>query len=544
MLKGMNKDNSVFAFHRQDIVCVLCASIVSLTMNLYPDDIPVNAGVWIRIILGTVIHFYLLKFGFGFLYKTSLQNVQLAWDKKAFQKRFIILCIIFLMPLIIYYPGVNGWDTEYQLIDLFDGTQVMHRDSWGDYYVTYTLSDHMNLFDTFLFGGFVKLGMIIGNASFGVFLYCVLQAVLFSAVCSLTIGKLMEWGANRRVVIICFLFYALSPFIWMYSINMIKDSINAALFVLYFIKYIEILRKKEKAGWGILILTLLVCLTKKTGIIIIVPSNIILTITLWKNGERRFSSFAITFTPILLISVLLQKVIYPMFDIYQDGLQEMFAFSFQQIARVVKYAPDSFSTLDGAVIDKILDYRSIAALYDYNLVDGVKDTFRPMSTSSDFMKFIELWLKQGIAYPLMYVKSLIGTNGGFFSPTHKINIYTIFNDWGNLGISVQMWASKARVAFFEFYNMLTDIPVLGVLFQIFFYSWILVCFTAWKAVKDRSKRLFLCFIPVYISVITFLLSPDVNARYALHIIMVSPIMYSIGKFSVEENKKEIVEGTC
>lgn len=522
---------------KQDIISLICAIVISVSMNLYPDDIAVDVVLILRIAIGIGLHFFLLRFGFGFLDRFSkVDGKARSLGKKNVFACFVILSIVFLAPLIIYYPGVNGWDTEYQLVDLFDGTQMMHKEAWGDYYVPYTLSDHMNLFVTLLFGAFVKFGMLLGDATIGVFIYCILQALFFAYVCTYLLIKLSEWGVNRKFVTIAFLFYALLPFIWMYSINMIKDSVNAAIFVLYFLLFIGIIRGEQEIGARLFVLSLLVCLTKKTGIIIVIPSNLALAFLKWKEKHFKFKDLIISISPFLIIGVLLHRIIYPMLNVYQDGLQETIAFMFQQIARTAKYAPNSFTTQDAEIINRVIDFEKLPVIYDYHLVDSVKDTFRPTASIIEIANFIGLWVKNAFHHPLIYVRSLIGTNGGFFSPTHRINIYTIFNDWGNLGISYHPWASNARVAFYEIYEHISMFPLINILFQTYLYSWVIVCFSMWRAIREKSKRLVMAFVPAYVSVITFVLSPDVNSRYALHIIMIAPVIVCLCSSIVREKQ--------
>ena len=212
-----------------DIIILLCSCVISITTNLYPQDMTLSIQSVLQIFFGIIIHFFILKICFRFLEHITVCSIDSKVDFKIKLRCYVLLACIFLLPLIIYYPGVNGWDTEYQLVDFFDGTQVMHRESWGGYYVPYTLSDHMNLFDTLLFGFFVKHGMLLGDATIGVFVYCVLQALFFAYVCTCLLIKLSEWGVNRKIVTISFFFYALLPFIWMYSINMIKATYNNKL---------------------------------------------------------------------------------------------------------------------------------------------------------------------------------------------------------------------------------------------------------------------------------------------------------------------------
>ena len=126
-----------------------------------------------------------------------------------------------------------------------------------------------------------------------------------------------------------------------------------------------------------------------------------------------------------------------------------------------------------------------------------------------------------------YVKSLIGTNGGFFSPTDDIGIYTTWNDWGNLGIRQPEWLSEARDAFVKLYNCISRIPIIDLSYKVYFYSWIIPCFAVWKAIKQKSVEMGIFLSPVLLVIVTLFLSPIVISRYALNIIMIAPLLICI-----------------
>ena len=214
---------------------------------------------------------------------------------------------------------------------------------------------------------------------------------------------------------------------------------------------------------------------------------------------------------------------------YQDRLQETFAFSFQQIIRVMKYHEASFSEAEKEVVDRIIDYNLAKEKYDFYLVDGVKDTFRPQANTQDLLNFYRLWFKKLIEFPMDYIHSIIGTCGGLFSSTHKININTEFNDWGNLGVTMLKngFNTKFQEVFLQVYRWISDVPIINVIFQTYFYSWILGCFLFWKSIYKRNKKLLLVCLPIFFSVVTLILSPKVDARYALQLIMIAPLMFSL-----------------
>ena len=69
------------------------------------------------------------------------------------------------------------------------------------------------------------------------------------------------------------------------------------------------------------------------------------------------------------------------------GKQEALSVCFQQTARYVKYHGDEVTQEEEEAIKKVLNYKDIGNLYDPNLSDPVKKTFKTESTSEDLKNY-------------------------------------------------------------------------------------------------------------------------------------------------------------
>ena len=115
--------------------------------------------------------------------------------------------------------------------------------------------------------------------------------------------------------------------------------------------------------------TLLVCLTKKTGVYIVLPALMLVAVMYRKNGVSH------ALVPFVLASVAMFVVvpsIIASFGMTSGGKQEMLAVPLSQTARVVADHGDDVTAEERASIDALLGYDNLAQRYDPLNADSVK----------------------------------------------------------------------------------------------------------------------------------------------------------------------------
>lgn len=257
-------------------------SILGINITKYNDffnpDSPLASGIcFLLVILIFTFGIYFLSercFNFGHILDFSdNRRVGIIWATT-------LIFILNMIMLIAYYPGTGSWDTSYQLEDFFDGTITKGYVEGGGMMLTANLNDHHPVLTTVIFAAFVIFGRWIGNEKFGVFLYSVIQVVLYLVVYTEVLrfnrkkGRVAEW--------ITIVFYMTNLFLSYYAIMMLKDSLFTVLFLLYYLSYIKLydcesdLPKKYEILF--LCLSVIIPLTKKTGIYLIILSNLVMLI--------------------------------------------------------------------------------------------------------------------------------------------------------------------------------------------------------------------------------------------------------------------------
>ena len=438
-------------------------------------------------------------------------------------------CFILNIPyIIIFYPGTCNWDTINQLTDFFTGKDPMSY-SWipGQETVSCFLNDHHPVFDTLIYSAFIGIGKSIGNINTGMFLFTVVQVALMSLCLGIMVCYLSRLDVPVLYRQLALLFVSLMPCLCVFNITMIKDTTYSLIFILYLMVYIDIVRRGADRKILILftVLCLLLCLTKKTGVYLVVLSGLPLLLSSSLKGKR-LNMLIPVLLPAVTMFILLPKIVFPLADIYPGGKQEMMSTFIQQTARVVVDHGDELSSEEKDIIDKIVDYDLISENYNISSSDNVKNTYRFGATGEERSDYMKLWASLAIRYPGSCIKATLGTCAGFFSPVSTIQIYT--------GIPSQDWVevtnpeglSDIRLGFKELYNKICGLKY-PVPFLTVIYSWWIPVLTFLFVLERKSYRHILCLVPVFVSILVLCASPYNGARYALSLIYTAPLIPGI-----------------
>ena len=245
-------------------------------------------------------------------------------------KLFYILPVMFFLCwlpyLMTYNPGLVNYDTVNQVLDFMDGVSaVPFGYVGGQEEVVVQYNAHHPVFVTLIFGTFIKIGVILGNPSVGLFMYIIVQMILAAIIFSFAIKYSSELVGNSESVSIALVaFFALCPVIPYYVCIMLKNSLHSLLSVLFVLVYLrmtlkpEALSVKEKLLWCIT--SILLPLTQNTGIYLVILTSIPLVI---KNVANSRKFLSCTLAAVVLMMLFITKVLYPVCNIFPGGKQEM-----------------------------------------------------------------------------------------------------------------------------------------------------------------------------------------------------------------------------
>lgn len=368
----------------------------------------------------TLIHLFIKFSQKEYICNNKLIN---KFKDKPFLYSFIFLSICYGIFLVLYYPGIINYDNANQIKEVM-GMHTRYLDAINPISNS-TLTNFNPIIHTLLLGGLFKLGYIIGNVNFGMFLYTILQLIIVISIYSYAISYGIKQKVNPLYSFIILLILGIIPTFGYYSITLVKDTLYTAFLLLFTIRIYDFIKSKNvtKKDYIILFLTsLLVCLFRNNGIYLVIVT---LPFLMFKN--RKLPIFLVIIT--LLISyVSFNKVLLPTLGISGTSIRETLSIPFQQTARLVKLKESVIDNEDKEIIDKILDYDNLLNDYNEDLSDPVKNKYNKDASTKDLIEYFKVWFKYLLKEPIIYIDATINNITSYFNPYesswkvyHKLN---------------------------------------------------------------------------------------------------------------------------
>lgn len=448
----------------------------------------------------------------------------------------IALC--WLPYLAMLYPGVYWSDTSRQLVMYYGGEPIM---------------DQHPFLDTYLFGWFADLGQLLfSDKTAGLFVLIAFQACAMSVLFSLSVSYIRRIGGPRWFCWATYAVIALFPLFPIMFSSLAKDTINAVFLLPFVIMVVEIVRSRGaclSARWFDIVLVidaLLTCLTKKTGVYIVVVALLLLC-ALKLRAYARGLLAGIAAGIAVVMFVLVPQCLFPMLHIEPGGKQEMIPFVAQQLAHDLKYEGESFGAADRAIVDGFFEYDSeeMAERYEPFQADAVKGMFcRDESSLADVLA---LWARKTVEHPVGHLEAWAGIAQGWISfrsadsePGYLLPYFA--SNWFDERVTEYVqWPQESvrNHAVQTVYETVRSIPVVNVLFFRAFWATIVpffLCYMACGVRRGARSRSLLVVAPVVISTATLFIAGVSGAggeptRYVFSSIIMIPVIagYVLGQ---------------
>ncbi len=440
-------------------------------------------------------------------------------SKKSLLKFWSGLMILWLPYLIINYPAVIHADSGVMLGQYMYGT----------------LHNHHPVVQTIIWGGFVDLFYkLSGSYNLGVFLFAAIQYIYGSLIFALLFDYVYKKGYPVLIILFAFLTVGLMPAFPRNVTAVCKDS-NYTLYVLFMVwltikttDYKEEIAKSKYYLLPVWIITVLfVAFSRKNGIHLIILSVIPLIIYLRKCKR---TAFLISAAVLIGIGGYLggEFVISDVYNIENDDTQETYSIPFQQTARYVREHGSEVTAQERDTIATVLDYDNLSELYNPQISDPVKSTFKADSTKEDFNRYLYVWFNQLCKHPATYIQATLNGIYGYFYP-ENIGYYS---DLFYMTMCVDDTKIFAPEALKNAADKLCDInmksrqlPIIGLFSSLGFYVWIDIIALMYFIVNKKDKKYIVYNMPALITLLICIASPVNNVmRYGLPIIFIAPFM--------------------
>ncbi len=460
-------------------------------------------------------------------YQLPFKKLLVLFDKHPFLFSFIFILICYLPYIIAYYPVIINYDAANQVKEVM-GIHTRYMDSVILLNPNMTITNFNPIIHTFLIGGLFKVGYLLGNVNFGMFLYSIVQLLIVISTFAYTIYYLKKCKVNKILILITLLTYAIVPLFPFYAMTSVKDVIFSSLILLYVIKLYDIMKNPQTLKQYIFFtfLILLIILFRNNGIY-----TIILTLPVLIFTNKKISLNIII---ILLINILMyisyNNILLPHFEIANTSVREMLSVPFQQTARLAKYHDKAIAEEDKKIIDKVLGYSDLASRYDPKLSDDVKNKYNKYTTAKELKDYFGVWFKYLLKYPVTYIDATINNTYGYFYPnTSSGYVYTSYNH-------------KLKDAGFDYhFNNLTGlrqvligyaeafpyIPIIGTIANIGLVTWCYI-FLLGSLITNNLKKYIILLGPSITLILVCVLGPaNTYFRYILPCVFALPFIINI-----------------
>lgn len=433
-----------------------------------------------------------------------------------------MLLAAWLPYLLTFWPGSLTYDGTYQL-DVFYG--------W------LPTNDHHPYLMTLLMGTVVDLGRRLGGSDgAGVALWVCLQTLVQAAAFSLSVRSMRRTGAPTPLLAVATAFFALAPAWGAYAQALCKDTLYASLFCLYATLLLEVWvrdRRGEGVSWAqagaLLALGIGLCLVRHDGAAVVVLALPAALLALSPGRARRLVAGAAAAA--IAVELVVSSVLLPALGVAAGGRQESLGPLFQMTARYLVESPDDVEDWEREAIEAVLDYDSLAELYDPTTSDPVKATYH--GTDADLPSYLAAWVSMGLRHPGVYLDAFLASCYGYLyldtAPTHHTWDYRIYQSDPIVGstdtLDVSYAASEdVRATFISALNTFQGLPVLGLVGHCGLYAWALLL-AAVHGLRASGRRGLIVAAPSLVVLLICLASP-VNGyvRYMLPIMAATPVV--------------------
>lgn len=435
----------------------------------------------------------------------------------------IIMLVCWTPVFLALYPGLFAYDVAVQI-----------PQGAGRY------STWQPLLHTLYLKAFYNLGEIIGSYNTGMALSVVAQMVLFALSLSYLVRYMVLRHVRKQITITVLVFFSAVPICPIMAVSMTKDTLFTAAFLASFIKILEIkdsgFSKLRIMDWtAIFILLVLTGLLRSNGkyAVYAVAAAFFIESLIVRASVKQ--AYVLSVTAIVLVSVS-NAVLVSITQAAPVSRNEMMSVPYQQLARVYRYAHESFSPEDAVAVKNLIPDISH---YNIHNSDGVKMSAKVFDSVDNQKLFWRLYFKYMPQNMDKYVEAFFVNTIGYWylDDISNSQMYgkrgdgTIADDFGlflmdtksGFGVTheskLQWLDDVIKKLFHE--NKYQEIPVVATLFSMGAYFWLLILLVCYCVQSINSKAIVpLVFVLSYMA--TVFAGPCALFRYALPYIVCIP----------------------
>lgn len=333
---------------------------------------------------------------------------------------------------------------------------------------------------------------------------------------------------------------------------MLKDLLYSYCLLFFIIEMICLLDTESQSVKHLLLLCLsgiLTILLRNNGKYVIYPTLLALGLFVLRKRKTREKVLVwMAIGSMVVCSAAVEGYYLRRYVEKNGSIAEALSLPFQQTARYVKEYGDEITLEEREVIARILDYDNLAAIYDPELSDPVKGTYRSTAAKEDLKAYFQIWLQQFLKHPWCYVEATLNQNYFLVYPSAEIYAYfTDVVDDTQMGRELAAYLNIHEVesgmfqglsTLQEFYvGSVILFPVIGMFANVGFYNLLFIVLILY-ALRKRCYKTLVLAVPLLLSDLIVVAAPYVGPRYVFPIIYSMPCLIA---FCIAEKRGMINE---
>lgn len=263
---------------------------------------------------------------------------------------------------------------------------------------------------------FIHIGRLFSpDINIAIFIYAVVQSLVYSMVCALVVTKLRKKGVSKLLSCIVIIVYAMSGYFASYSLSLWKDGIFSAAVILFILLLWDYPKEENppfKYYMKFMAVSLFICFWRSNGMHILLLSIIAIVIILGKNTKKLITTGIL----VIIFTTVIQGPIYNMVGIEKDSIEQSLSVPLQQIAAVVSEDADSISEKQAEIIYSILPREEWINNYCPTLSDDIKNSVDAEYLQEHLGDFLKVWSELLVPHFSTYVEAYLMQTLGFWQP--------------------------------------------------------------------------------------------------------------------------------
>lgn len=513
-------------------------------------------------------YFILFTFGIACLYAFSDQvNIRNKGNtaknayvrlfyKHPFLTPFLTMLICYIPYIILSYPAICMGDTRHMICQGYNlPSSSLKGIKLLDENVLMT-GKHGVIYPVFLTMLLKFSKAVFDNFNYGIFIVAMCQLLAILAAVSCTLRYMVKQKVRFGILLFIMIYYIVTPRVQSYMFLITKDVFSGCCLLIFLVNIYRLLKDTEERSLKRCIWTWLsacgVGLIRNDGKIVLILSLVTMILFLGKRLRKRM----ILVTAASLMIVLgFTRVLMPALHISPVSSRAMFSIPFQQMARYLREYGDEVTEEEREAIDAVLSYDKLAELYNPNLSDPVKNTYKTDATSEDIKRYLKVWFQMFCKHPGVCIEATMNNYFYYVYPGKKpaamySYAYSISRMEKRINVDKQLATidmyirhpyalDEERELFEAFREKIFALPVLNIFRSSAMFVWVLLLIICYL-LKNRKWSLLAVISPLFFTLLVCFASPcnGVYFRYLYGITLCLPIAAALVLMAKEENSAE------